>query len=89
MAPDDHQLLLEMQRELRSNTELTKKVIAAFPGDDVEGHRRYHEAVIEWRELRNRVVRESLIKVAQGSALSGTCWIAYALWQAFKITVKQ
>ena len=31
--------------------------------------RRYHESVIEWRELRNKVVRECLVKAAQATTL--------------------
>jgi hypothetical protein len=65
------------------------KLLTGFPGGDFDGHRRYHEAVIEWRELRNRLVREALIKVAQGSSLAAFGWIALAIWQSFKLTVKQ
>lgn len=66
-----------------------ERIMAGFPAGDFDGHRRYHESVIEWRELRNKMVREALIKVAQGGALAGAGWIALAIWQAFKITVKQ
>lgn len=65
------------------------KLLTGFPGGDFDGHRRYHESVIEWRELRNKLVREALIKVAQGGALAGAGWIALAIWKAFKITVTQ
>lgn len=65
------------------------RLLSGFPGGDFEGHRRYHEAVIEWRELRNKLVREALIKVAQAGALAGCGWLALALWNAFKISVKQ
>lgn len=66
-----------------------EKVLSGFPAGDFDGHRRYHESVIEWRELRNKLVREALIKVAQGGALAGAGWVALAIWNAFKITVKQ
>lgn len=82
-------LLLLIQKELLENTAKTDQLLKAFPGGDTDGHRRYHEAVIEWRELRNKMVRESLIKVFQSGALIGTGWLALALWQAFKTTVKQ
>jgi hypothetical protein len=64
-----------------------KRLLSGFPADDVEGHRRYHESVIEWRELRNKMVREALVKVAQAGTLAAFGWLALALWQAFKITV--
>lgn len=65
------------------------RLVAGFPGGDFEGHRRYHEAVIEWRELRNKLVREALIKVTQAGALAAFGWLALAIWQSFKLTVKQ
>lgn len=75
--------------ELADNTRKTDLVLSAFPSGDTDGHRRYHESVIEWRELRNKMVREALIKVAQGGALAGAGWIALAIWQSVKLSVKQ
>lgn len=66
-----------------------KRLLSGFPADDVEGHRRYHESVIEWRELRNKMVREALMKMAGAGALATVGWLVVAMWNAFKITVKQ
>jgi hypothetical protein len=66
-----------------------KRLLSGFPADDVEGHRRYHESVIEWRELRNKLVREALIKIASAGALGATGWLLLAMWQTFKITVQR
>jgi hypothetical protein len=82
-------LLVSIRDELAANTAKTDKLLRAFPGEDVDGHCRYHESVIEWRELRNKLVREALIKVAQAGALAAAGWILIALWNAFKITIKQ
>lgn len=76
------------QRDIEDRA-LLEKVLSGFPGSDFDGHRRYHEAVIEWRELRNNLVREALIKVAQAGALAAFGWVALAIWQSFKLTVKQ
>lgn len=65
------------------------RVVNSFPDGDMDSHRRYHQAIIEWRELRNRMVREALIKGAGTSAIAGGMWLAYAIWQAFKLSVKQ
>lgn len=65
----------------------TARLMTAFPAADVEGHRRYHESVIEWRELRNKLVREALTKMVGAGALAAIGWLALALWQAFKVTV--
>jgi hypothetical protein len=63
--------------------------LSGFPGDDIDGHRRYHESVIEWRELRNKMVREGLIKVAQAGMLAGTGILVGVLWKALKISITQ
>ncbi|ATQ78271.1 hypothetical protein CR152_30005 [Massilia violaceinigra] len=82
-------MLVSIKTALADNTRKTEQILTAFPSGDTDGHRRYHEAVIEWRELRNRLVREALIKVTQAGALAGAGWVALAMWQALKITVKQ
>lgn len=78
-----------MELALADNTAKTEKLLTAFPAGDCDGHRRYHESVIEWQELRNKMVREALVKAAQGGGLVAFGWVAMALWQAFKLTVKQ
>jgi len=62
-------------------------IIAGFPGGDPDSHRRYHESIIEWRELRNRMVREALVKAAQAGAVGALGWVAYAVWMAFKMEI--
>lgn len=68
---------------------LLKKLVAGFPGGDADAHRRYHETLIESRELRNKIVREALVKVSSAGVLTGTGWLLYAAWEAFKTGVKQ
>lgn len=68
---------------------MIEKLLSGFPAGDFDGHRRYHESVIEWRELRNKMVREGLIKVAQAGALAGAGILVGILWKAFKISVVQ
>lgn len=89
LNPDDHALLTAIRDELAANTRKTDQLLSAFPAGDIDGHRRYHEAVIEWRELRNKMVGEALIKAAGAGVVGGLGWIAYALWKSFLITVKQ
>lgn len=89
MSPDHLALLTAIREELAINTRKTEQLLQAFPAGDTDGHRRYHESVIEWRELRNKMVREALIKAAGASVVGGLGWIVYALWKAFILTVKQ
>jgi hypothetical protein len=67
--------------------EMDKKFSDAFPNGDTGGHRRYHEGVIEWQELRNKLVREALIKIAQTGGVAAFGWFLYAVWVAFKAQV--
>jgi uncharacterized membrane protein YebE (DUF533 family) len=89
-----HELQLESSRKIDAIIERNvhadaamAKLLAGFPSGDVDGHRRYHEAIIERMELRNRMVREALIKAAGSGALAGLGWLAYAVWQAFVANV--
>ncbi|WP_036170338.1 hypothetical protein [Massilia sp. 9096] len=63
------------------------RLISGFPANDIDGHRRYHESVIEWRELRNKLVREALTKMVGAGALAAAGWLVLAIWQAAKVTV--
>lgn len=90
------EVLIEMrdsQREIIQKVTALEKsnalLMTGFPANDVDGHRRYHEAVIEWRELRNKMVKEALVKASAATALGALGWIAVAIWQSFKLTVKQ
>lgn len=83
---DSQRLVVEKVTALEASN---ARLMSGFPANDVDGHRRYHEAVIEWRELRNKMVREGLIKVAQAGALAGAGILVGILWKAFKISVTQ
>jgi hypothetical protein len=89
LSEQERAMLTTISAQIADNTRKTEQILSAFPAGDTDGHRRYHEAVIEWRELRNKLVREALIKVAQGGALAGAGWVALALWKSFKLTVMQ
>lgn len=93
-------ILVEVLMEMRDNQRdmadkldamqaSTDKLMTGFPAQDVDGHRRYHESVIEWRELRNKLVREALQKMVGTGALAAAGWLLLAIWQSLKITVKQ
>lgn len=79
----------QLSQKVSSLQAANERLLSGFPADDVEGHRRYHESVIEWRELRNKMVREALLKVAGAGTLAAFGWLALAIWQSFKITVQR
>ncbi len=76
----------DTQRDILQRLDLLSR---AFPGGDHDGHRRYHEAVIERMELKNRLVRAALEKVIQAGALASCGWVAVAVWNYFKLSVHQ
>lgn len=89
MLTDIRDQLTATRIELAANTRKTEQVLSAFPAGDTDGHRRYHESIIEWRELRNKMVREAMVKVAQAGTLAACGWLALAIWKALKISVTQ
>lgn len=74
--------LLDEQRKIRSEVEMVK---AGFPGGDPAKHRAMHEAQIEWQELRNKIVRDSLVSAGKAGFFGGIAWLAYAAWVALKM----
>jgi hypothetical protein len=79
----------ELRTENVQQNAIIARLLSGFPADDVEGHRRYHQSVIEWRELRNKLVRDCLVNAAKATSLTALGWLAYAIWQAFVVTVKR
>lgn len=82
MTDDDRVRLDEISRKL-------DLLIEAFPRKDIEGHRRYHESIIEWRILRNRMLRSILQKMVEAGSLAGFGWLLYALWTMAKFEVRK
>ena len=66
-----------------------KQVMGAFPAEDIEGHRRYHESLIEWRELRNKAIKECLVNLAKVGTVVGSGWVLITLFTAFKFELKK
>ncbi|MER1940657.1 hypothetical protein ABS755_08105 [Castellaniella sp. FW104-16D08] len=92
---DDAVAIIQAVRETTADLEAKlagmqarqEQLFAGFPDGDPESHRRYHESIIEWRELRNQMVRASLIQAAKVGGIGAFGWVAYALWQAFKMEI--
>jgi hemerythrin len=59
---------------------IMKDLFQAFPESDTEGHRRYHQQVIENMALRNEVVRACLKAAASAGLITGMGFTLKALW---------
>ena len=83
----------EISRKLDAHADESNRrhaqILNAFPASDIDGHRRYHESVIEWRERRNKLVQEALTKAAAAGFWAGAVWVAVAVWKAVVISIKQ
>ncbi|WP_103035771.1 hypothetical protein [Castellaniella caeni] len=92
---DDAIAIIQAVRETTSDLEAKlagmqarqEQLFAGFPDGDPDSHRRYHESVIEWRELRNQMVKSALMQAAKVGGLGAIGWIAYALWTALKMEI--
>lgn len=77
-----------LRDELHENTRKTDRILKAFPNDDTDGHRSYHEEIIQSmadkRKLRQELITH-LLKTSSWAALVGAC-IALATY--FKIWIK-
>lgn len=83
----------DRQVEQGAKIENVEKIVVAlargFPDNDIEGHRRYHESLISWHNLRNQVLRAALEKVVQAGFIAAFGWLAVMLWEWFKLEVKK
>lgn len=77
----------DLEKQLAAVKARQDELFEGFPDGDPESHRRYHESIIEWRELRNKMVKEALIHAAKVGGLGAIGWVAYALWVAFKMEI--
>lgn len=72
--------MLDAQKQIQADVSALRD---GFPDGDPDSHRRYHESIIEWRELRNQMVRSALMQAAKVGGVGAIGWVAYALWKAF------
>lgn len=83
---ESQRVMQETQRDIVIRLDM---IARGFPAGDYEGHRRYHQAVIERIELKNKLVRSALEKVVQAGSVAAFGWLAVAMWQYFKLNVQQ
>lgn len=75
--------LREMARISEQIEDLKDEINKGYPGEDKEGHRRYHEQVIE-REAQKVRLRNAIIeKTLTGLVWMMLCSVGIAIWQYF------
>lgn len=78
------QALVELSRSIGSCASdmrsFSKSLESAFPGGDIEGHRRYHEAVIADVEAKKKLTQAIKEKTISGLVWAFIVWVGIALW---------
>jgi hypothetical protein len=65
-----------------------ERLMHGFPQGDPEGHRRFHEVIIEREAFRNQLLKAALQKAVESGFLVGGGYVLYAIWIYFKEQVK-
>lgn len=84
-----HGMQVQHSRQIEDVQRSVVTLVNGFPDGDIEGHRRYHESVIRWHELRNQVLRAALEKVVQAGTVAAFGYLLVLLWEWFKLEVKK
>lgn len=83
-AENQRQILAIIEAQRRMQDDLAS-ISKGFPDGDPDSHRRYHESIIAWRELRNELVRGALTNASKVGFLAALAWIGYAVWVVIKM----
>lgn len=76
-----------MRGELAENTRKTEEVLKGFPLGDPDGHRRYHEEVIQQIADRRKLWQELLTHAVKTSTWLALVGIISVLWSHFKASI--
>lgn len=85
VAKLENNLLTHMDAKF---SQLQKTFSDAFPGGDPHGHRMAHERQIREADGWARLKAEVLSKFLSGGLWVAAGWLAYAIWQGFKDSVR-
>lgn len=76
-----------MRGELADNTRKTEDVLKGFPQGDPDGHRRYHEEVIQKMADNRKLRQELVVHLAKTSSWLAFVGVLTALYQHFKAQI--
>lgn len=81
----EERLMMHMDTKF---AQLHKLISDAFPDGDPHGHRMFHERQIKDADSWSRIKGEVLSKFLTSGLWVAAGWLAYAIWQSFKQSVK-
>lgn len=79
---------LETNSRLNSIETKMDTVCSAFPANDFEGHRRYHQSLIEVLEERRKLYRSLKEKTILGLVWAAVVWVGLAVWHELADALK-
>jgi hypothetical protein len=85
--PEQNEVLQELaalREELAENTRKTDLILKGFPQGDPDGHRRYHEEVMQQMAERRKLRQELLTHLLKASSWPALVGVCYVLWRYFK-----
>lgn len=82
----EERLMLHMDAKF---AQLHKLISDAFPNGDPHGHRMFHERQIKDADTWASMKADILSKFLTSGLWVAAGWLAYAIWQSFKQSVKQ
>lgn len=82
-------LLLEIIGDLKEMRDRLDDFESAFPDQDTDAHRKYHEKLIEDAADRKKTELDVKSKVTSGLVWSGLTGIGIAIWEWLKHEVKK
>lgn len=74
---------LETSQRLSSIETKMDVMSNAFPSHDFEGHRRYHQSLIEVLEARKKFYMSMKEKTIFGLLWAAIVWVGFAVWHEF------
>lgn len=77
----------EIEGQIQSLKGKCEHLESGYPLNDPEGHRRFHEAVIERQRLRNEIVKDAVAHAAKAGFLSGIVFLGWLVWLYLKMEI--
>ena len=88
LALDNPTIIRSLQQILAKQEELERMIRASFAGGDYEGHRRYHENVIQEQQDRRKMRSAIIEQVIKGSVWALLVTVGAACWQYLRDHLK-
>ncbi|MCC7304775.1 MAG: hypothetical protein IT558_00790 [Alphaproteobacteria bacterium] len=86
---DSLESLTRMEDRLATAETNIKTLFRAFPSEDIDGHRRAHEAMIEDINTRKRLTQAIQEKTISGLIWAGIVFVGGLLWTGFMELVRK